>query len=544
MKVTWLILATAACSLARAAPQGKFDPRRAVEQHLPTGNVVTSISKATVQGHVVDEGQISVDDLFRQLSDSTPATPPGAPPAASVFPTSSSVATQASTNALPASPTSIPTQQTPVNRQGLLSLPGRPATGNVNIFIDDRLRETFENDDIFLENAFQPQGSAGVALPALNNAPGGSNSQNFGSLQPTGQSVFISSGGNSAPNLNAIPLGSLSPTGGPRTFSGNQNAPPVGTTGSIGVPLPVFNSGANLNSGGSSGGRPKNFVTPVPFSPKAVTLTQSAVNISPLPAQPKFTQTPSITSHQTTQATSKPTVISKSALTTKPLPVLSTANTPSDSPFLDSFTSAPTSATAKPPAHTSFGSRDLSASLLTSLLSSLSNKITNPNQTFGNFLKSISGQNGVLVLPSSSLGKSADSSFDSSPSSSQSSFSIDFGFDTSSDDAPNASQLDLDSDESDPARVSIASSDDNALSLGGSDTKTQSSAGTTSVAVETTTEPIAKVKTPVSLFRGPLSDILFTKGQWLGTLVGGLVDISRTVVGKIREGARKTIRKP
>ncbi|XP_063607651.1 mucin-2-like [Penaeus indicus] len=526
MKVTWFIWATAVCSGAWAAPQGKFDPRKTVEQHLPTGNVVTSISKATVQGHVVDEGQISVDDLFRHLSDSTPATQPSSQPTPSVFPTSNA-ATQASTNALSASPASLPAQQVPVNRQGLLSLPGRPALGNVNIFIDDRLRESLENDDIFLENAFQPQGSAGVALPTLNSAPGGSNNQNFGSLQPAGQSVFISSGGNSAPSVNAIPLGALSPTQGPRTFSGSQNAIPVRTTGSTGVPLTIFNNGANHNSGGSSGGSPKNFVTPVPISSKPkVAHTQTAVNFSPLPAQPKFTQTPT---------TSKPTVITKSALTTKPLPVLSSANTPSESPFLDSFTSAPTSGTTKPPAHTSFGSRDLSASLLSSLLTTLSNKITNPNQSFGNFLKSINGQNGVLVLPSSSLGRSVDSAFDSSPSSSQSSFSIDFGFDTSS-------EIDLDTDDSDTSRVSIVSSDVNALSFGGSDTK--SSAGTTTVAVETTTEPIAKVKTPVSLFRGPLSDILFTKGQWLGTLVGGLVDISRTVVGKIREGARQTIRKP
>lgn len=482
----------------------------------------------------MDEGQISVDDLFRQLSHSTPATQPSAPPTPSVFPTSS-VATQASTKTLPTSPASLPAQQAPVNRQGLLSLPGRPATGNVNIFIDDRLRETLEKDDIFLENAFQPQGTAGVALPTLNSAPGGSNNQNFGSLQPAGQSVFISS----APSVNAIPLGALSPAQGPRTFSGSQNALPVRTTGSTGVPLPIFNNGANLNSGGSSGGSPRNFVTPVPVSSKPkVAHTQTAVNFSPLPTQPKFTQTP-------THATSKPTVITKSALTTKPLPVLSSANTPSESPFLDSFTNAPTSGTTKPPAHTSFGSRDLSASLLSSLLTTLSNKITNPNQTFGNFLKSINGQNGVLVLPSSSLGRSADSSFDSSPSSSQSSFTIDFGFDTSSDEVSNDFQIDLDTDDDDEtSRVSIASSDVNALSFGGKDTLSQSSVGTTTVAVETTTEPIAKVKTPVSLFRGPLSDILFTKGQWLGTLVGGLVDISRTVVGKIREGARQTIRKP
>lgn len=516
----------------------------------------------------MDEGQIPVDDVFRQLSDSTPSAV--ASGSSSVFPPSNFVSGAPQPSSVPTLPASLPARQNSVNRQGLLGLPGRQALGNVNIFIDDSLRDSLENDNIFLDNAFQPQDSFGVGLPPVNSPSFGSNNQNFGSQQPAGQSVFISSEGSSAPNVNVgVPLSGLSSPGGPQTFKGNQNGfsrgssvqfglvdgpvkstgvptsggSPVGSTGSSGVPLPILNKNAvNVDFVRSSAGSAKNFVTPVPVSFKPnVAHAQTTVNVNSLPVQHRVTQTPSLTFQQTTHATPKPTVINKSTFTTKPLPAISSSNTPSVSPFIDSFTSAPTSATAKP---SPFASRDISSSLLTSLLSTLSNKITNPNQTFGSFLKSISGQNGVLVLPSSTLERSAGSSLGSGSSSPGSSFSIDFGFDTSGENEPNDFQLDLDSEESGPAQVTIVSSDANALSIGGSEVKSQGKADSAVISsttvVETTTEPIAKVKTPVSLFRGPLSDILFTKGQWLGTLVGGLVDISRTVVGKIRESARKS----
>ncbi|XP_068204391.1 PE-PGRS family protein PE_PGRS30-like [Palaemon carinicauda] len=155
---------------------------------------------------------------------------------------------------------------------------------------------------------------------------------------------------------------------------------------------------------------------------------------------------------------------------------------------------------------------------LGTLLGSLSSKIINPGQTLGSLLRGLDGQDGIVVVDLKSQNTAGTR------------VAVD------NDDLDDF-HLDIDSIEDDTVSLSLGGSklstdtgvslDTVGLSLGGTDTASVSSLDTT-----TSSDFLSSTKAalgPKFLFQTPLVDILSTKGRWLGTLIGGLVDIGDAV---------------
>ncbi|XP_066978598.1 PE-PGRS family protein PE_PGRS3-like [Macrobrachium rosenbergii] len=165
--------------------------------------------------------------------------------------------------------------------------------------------------------------------------------------------------------------------------------------------------------------------------------------------------------------------------------------------------------------------KSFSTNGLGALLGSLSTKSITPGQTLGSVLRGLDGQDGIVVVDINSQDIAGTR------------------VSTDDDDLDNF-RLDIDSLEDDTASLSIGggtvtsdagvSIDTVGISLGDTDTKSVSSLDTTTTAVDTDLFGSAKKALgPKFLFQTPLVDILSTKGRWLGTLIGGLVDLGDAV---------------
>jgi len=132
------------------------------------------------------------------------------------------------------------------------------------------------------------------------------------------------------------------------------------------------------------------------------------------------------------------------------------------------------------------------------------------SQTLGEVLLNLNGQNGIVVLPMDSLNDSTVSELMGTNGNQDITFRADDG---SSDSILGANDESSNGDLSSLLDAFVSDNIDEE---------------------EFEVLPPAP-PSPPDIFRSTLSDTMFVKGQWLGTLLGGLIDIGEAVTGKLRE---------
>ncbi|KAK3876161.1 hypothetical protein Pcinc_019026 [Petrolisthes cinctipes] len=158
------------------------------------------------------------------------------------------------------------------------------------------------------------------------------------------------------------------------------------------------------------------------------------------------------------------------------------------------------------------------------LISEHSAMIDDPSQTLGSFLQEISGTNGVLVLPASTLTEVMNGNINAAATASLS--GLDVGI--NNDARENINDFSVGDDSTNVVATILQSSVETSTSIEDSNERLDTSSTTSSTTTTTTT-------TEPPLFRRHLPDLLFAKGQFFGTFLGGMIDLGRTAFATIRE---------
>ncbi|XP_071518967.1 uncharacterized protein [Panulirus ornatus] len=382
--------------------------------------------------------------------------------------------------------------------------------------------DDFQSREDSLEVVIPVSSSAGVPLSAVQHSvTTGSGSSTGAPLGTVEHSFAIGSGSSTGIPLSAVQhsvtTGSGSSTGVP--LSAVQHSVASGSGSSTGVPLSAVQHSVTTGSGSSTG---------VPLGTVEHSFATGSGSSTGVPLG-TVEQSVATGSGTSTLITDEADLDLSSRVAG---PTISFATPGSD----DSTHDVPVSTSAPSVGYSAPKGLPQGLQLL---LNRHADQMTDPSMTLGSFLQGLNGRDGVMVLPASSLdavqnapGVSVTLSDPSSPESDTDDGDIHASISRSDDVGDFDLDLDLESREEDTLGI-IASSNPSTKTINVVFAPTNADATTTTTTTTTTTRPVLTTTLSPTLFQGPLTELLYSKGQFFGTIIGSLLDLGTIIMNRI-----------